>query len=131
MTTRTTAFENCLECSICLDAYEDPKTLRCSHEYCAQCLEDMMVFQRDGSVNIACPMRCTEDTDLSNKQTVVHLAMSYTIKSLLDTLKEDTTEDERDKNNNRTTNPLCCVAEGCTKYMSVYCCGTVMCERCR
>ena len=121
-------FRKLLECSICLDVYENPKTLRCSHEYCARCLEDVMVFQRDGSVKIACPMRCTEDTVLNNDQTVKHLATSYTIKSLLDTLREDT-KDDRD-NNNSTTGPLCRFAEGCTKYMSVYCCGTVMCERC-
>ena len=118
-------FRKVLECSICLDVYEEPKTLKCAHEFCQYCLEDILVFHEDGSVTITCPLRCEEKTHLNYDQTIANLGTPYTIKNMLDTLKEDTAADTKvDKH------PLCQNLGECGKYSSVYCCGTIMCRTC-
>ena len=86
-----------------------------------------MTFQRDGSVKIVCPMRCAEETRLNKEQTVGHLATPYTIKSMLDTLQEDT---EEERKTSTTTKSVCRIAESCMKDSTVFCCGVVMCGGC-
>ena len=88
-----------------------------------------MTFQRDGSVKIMCPMRCVEETVLNKDQTVGHLATSYTIKSMLDTLQEDT-KGGRENSITTAAKSGCRVTENCMQHSTVYCCGMVMCERC-
>ena len=75
-----------LECSICLDLFENPKMLSCTHEFCKRCLEDILTFKKDGSAIITCPLRCDNETILSSQQTAHDLAASYTTKNVLETL---------------------------------------------
>ena len=49
-----------LECAICLDTFEDPKMLRCQHNYCRKCLEPMVI--KDGRIQkVTCP-ECRKET---------------------------------------------------------------------
>ncbi|XP_075701366.1 uncharacterized protein LOC142665545 [Rhinoderma darwinii] len=43
-----------LSCSICLDLYTDPVTLRCGHNFCRDCIEDVLDTQ-DGAGVYTCP----------------------------------------------------------------------------
>ena len=114
-----------LECSICLELFDDPKMLRCTHEFCKRCLEDVVTFRKDGSAIITCPLRCDKGTVLNNNQTVHDLAASYTTKNMLDTVKTDDPEAE-----STSTDAICKVKKTCTKPISVFCCDKIMCKSC-
>ena len=46
-----------LECSICLETFEDPRTLPCLHSFCKNCLENFVEGKRNDELN--CPVcRC-------------------------------------------------------------------------
>ncbi|XP_072001094.1 E3 ubiquitin/ISG15 ligase TRIM25-like [Engystomops pustulosus] len=48
-----------LECSICLSLYTDPVTLRCGHNFCRVCIDQVLNTQ-DGSGGYSCP-ECREE----------------------------------------------------------------------
>ncbi|XP_077346724.1 E3 ubiquitin-protein ligase TRIM39-like [Lithobates pipiens] len=48
-----------LECSICLEIYRDPVTLKCGHNFCRDCIGHMMDTQ-EGSGGYPCP-ECREE----------------------------------------------------------------------
>ena len=118
-------FRKLLECSICLDLYEQPKSLKCGHEFCQCCLEDLLVFRENGSATITCPLRCEEQTMLKRDETINDLGTPYTVKSMLDTYKADlATSPTKD------TEPVCRQVENCSRSISVHCCGALMCTAC-
>ena len=47
-----------LKCSICLDTYNDPKTLPCTHGhvYCQKCLENLVKQDQQRNLYLTCPM---------------------------------------------------------------------------
>ena len=46
-----------LDCSICLETFDDPRTLPCLHSFCKKCLENFVDGKRDDELN--CPVcRC-------------------------------------------------------------------------
>ncbi|KAG8546813.1 hypothetical protein GDO81_029792 [Engystomops pustulosus] len=48
-----------LECSVCLSLYTDPVTLRCGHNFCRDCIDQVLTTQ-DGSRVYSCP-ECREE----------------------------------------------------------------------
>ena len=46
--------EDQLTCGICLDSYTEPKLLQCFHVFCKQCLERLVVRDRQG-LSLHCP----------------------------------------------------------------------------
>ena len=52
--------EEQLNCSICLDIYDDPKLLQCFHTYCRKCLVNL-VRDQQGDLSLTCPI-CRQDT---------------------------------------------------------------------
>ncbi|XP_073480898.1 E3 ubiquitin/ISG15 ligase TRIM25-like isoform X2 [Aquarana catesbeiana] len=48
-----------LDCSICLNIYTNPVTLRCGHSFCRECIEDVRDTQGESGVNY-CP-ECREE----------------------------------------------------------------------
>ena len=112
-----------LECSVCLEQYENPKMLKCTHEFCKECLEEILQFNADGSASITCPMRCTDKTTLNSVTTVNDLATSFIAKNILESLK---TTDA----NWKQQMPQCRFVSDCTKRISCFCCNSVMCTSC-
>ncbi|XP_018414111.1 PREDICTED: probable E3 ubiquitin-protein ligase TRIML1 [Nanorana parkeri] len=47
-----------LECSVCLDIYTDPVTLKCGHNFCRDCI-DRVLHTQEGSGGHSCP-ECRE-----------------------------------------------------------------------
>ena len=43
-----------MECSICLETFDDPRTLPCLHSFCKKCLENFVDGKRDDELN--CPV---------------------------------------------------------------------------
>ncbi|XP_068091102.1 E3 ubiquitin-protein ligase TRIM11-like [Hyperolius riggenbachi] len=48
-----------LKCSLCLDIYTDPVTLRCGHNFCRVCI-DCVLDSQEGSASYSCP-ECREE----------------------------------------------------------------------
>ena len=53
--------EEQLNCSICLDIYDDPKLLQCFHTYCRKCLVKLVVRDEQGNLFLTCPI-CRQAT---------------------------------------------------------------------
>ena len=53
--------EEQLNCSICLDIYDDPKLLQCFHTYCRKCLVKLVVRDEQGDLSLTCPI-CRQAT---------------------------------------------------------------------
>ncbi|XP_040187625.1 E3 ubiquitin-protein ligase TRIM39-like [Rana temporaria] len=77
-----------LECSVCLDFYTDPVTLRCGHNFCRDCISRVLDTQ-DRSGGYSCP-ECREQL---KKRPV--LQKNITLCKILETLQ--TTQGDRDK----------------------------------
>ena len=73
-----------LECSICLDTYNDPKTISCLHTFCCQCLEShARASHREGKFR--CP-ECQARVDLPEGNRFNSLPTSFFHNSLLSLL---------------------------------------------
>ena len=53
--------EEQLNCSICLDIYDDPKLLQCFHTNCRKCLVKLVVRDQQGDLSLTCPI-CRQTT---------------------------------------------------------------------
>ncbi|XP_063234478.1 RING finger protein nhl-1-like isoform X2 [Bacillus rossius redtenbacheri] len=48
--------EDLLKCGICLQRFSDPKMLRCQHTFCAECLQERIIFGTGrNNILLACP----------------------------------------------------------------------------
>ena len=73
-----------LECSICLDTYNEPKTISCLHTFCCQCLENhARASHRQGKFR--CP-ECQAEIDLPEGNRFDTLPTSFFHNSLLSLL---------------------------------------------
>lgn len=59
-----------LECSVCLKAFEDPRTLHCLHSFCKKCLENFVEEKREDELN--CPVCCCKFTLDKEGKTLKH-----------------------------------------------------------
>ena len=110
-----------LECSICLDTYNEPKTISCLHTFCCQCLENhARASHRQGKFR--CP-ECQAQIDLPEGNSFKRLPSSFFHNSLLSLLAARRTGDG--------SNMAC---SQCRKNNSqmYYCfdCGRFMCPDC-
>ena len=62
--------KNLLECSICLETFDDPRTLLCLHSFCKKCLENFVDGKREDELN--CPVcRCKFTLNEEGKNTTL------------------------------------------------------------
>ena len=116
--------KNLLECSVCLDRYEDPKLLSCGHHFCRKCIEDLVVVNKiDGAGHISCPLRCDAKTTITRDQTVSDLVPSYDFKNIIETLQKDSKEVQASQRR-------CQKDKECNGNVSVSCCEILMCCKC-
>ncbi|XP_073480909.1 E3 ubiquitin-protein ligase TRIM39-like [Aquarana catesbeiana] len=64
-----------LDCSICLNIYTNPVTLRCGHNFCQDCIEG--VLDRQGSCGVYCCPECREEF-----QVLPHLSRNITLRNI-------------------------------------------------
>ncbi|XP_071480928.1 uncharacterized protein [Diadema antillarum] len=105
-----------LECPICLNLFNQPKSLTCSHTFCKKCLHRISQTQSDKDT-INCPI-CRKGTPLPSGD-VDKLQTNIPLSSLVDEVK--------------TKNPTCTVCATDEKSPAVrYCqdCGKYMCKSC-
>ena len=85
--------EDQLTCAICLDAFKDPKLLQCFHIYCKDCLQRLMVQDRQGQLSLRCPT-CRQSTllppatNVSDLQPAFHIHHLFEIQDALENVKE-------------------------------------------
>ena len=105
-----------LECSICLNIFDDPKILSCSHTFCKGCLTRLLESQPNAS-ELPCPV-CREITNVPSGNTT-HLQSNIALRSLID--------------NVRSQHQLCtnCNLQGANEAI-FYCqeCGKYLCVPC-
>ncbi|XP_078346271.1 E3 ubiquitin-protein ligase TRIM45-like [Oculina patagonica] len=109
-------------CSICLDTYNDPKTISCLHTFCFECLKKhALVSQRQGKFR--CP-ECQARINLPEGNRIESLPSSFFHKSLLSLIAVRETGGEK-------SNITCA---NCQKTSSQihYCfdCGRFLCSNC-
>ena len=112
--------EDQLACGICLDSYTEPKLLQCFHVFCKQCLERLVVRDRQG-LSLHCPScrRSTllPPTSVSGLQTAFYLNHLFEVRDALEKVKE----------------PQKTQCEKCKKGVATsFCrnCGQFICIRC-
>ena len=85
--------EDQLTCAICLDAFKDPKLLQCFHIYCKDCLQRLVVTDRQGKLSLCCPT-CRQFTVLpdatgvSGLQPALHIHHLFEIRNVLKKVKD-------------------------------------------
>ena len=116
--------EDQLTCAICLDAFKDPKLLQCFHVYCKDCLQRLVVQDRQGQLSLSCPT-CRQSTLLSPATGVSGLQAAFHIHHLFEI--QDALKKVKD--------PQKVQCEKCTKSTrpaTDFCrdCGEFICEKC-
>ena len=82
-----------LTCAICLDAFKDPKLLQCFHVYCKDCLQRLVVQDRQGQLSLRCPT-CRQSTllppatSVSGLQPAFHIRHLFEIQEALEMMKQ-------------------------------------------
>ena len=83
--------EDQLTCAICLDAFKDPKLLQCFHVYCKDCLQRLVVQDRQGQLSLRCPIcrQCTllPPANESGLQPAFHIHHLFEIQDALEKLE--------------------------------------------
>ena len=116
--------EDQLTCAICLDAFRDPKLLQCFHVYCKDCLQQLVVTDREGQLSLRCPT-CRQSTLLPQASSVSGLQSAFLIHHLFEI--QDTLKKVKD--------PQKVQCEKCTvttRTATNFCrdCGEFICEKC-
>ena len=113
--------EDQLTCGICLDSYTDSKLLQCFHVFCKQCLERLVVHDRQG-LSLLCPT-CRRSTllppatSVSGLQTAFYLNHLFEVRDALEKVKEpQKTQCEKCKNGVATS-----FCRTCGQFICVTC----------
>ena len=116
--------EDQLTCAICLGAFKDPKLLQCFHVYCKDCLQQLVVIDRQGQLSLRCPT-CRQSTLLPQASGVSGLQSAFLIHHLFEV--QDALKKVKD--------PQMVHCEKCTvttRTATNFCrdCGEFICEKC-
>ena len=115
--------EDQLTCAICLDAFKDPKLLQCFHVYCKDCLQRLVVTDRQGQLSLRCPT-CRQSTllppatSVSDLQPAFHIHHLFEIQDALEKVKEPQKVLCTKCNKNRSATSYC---RDCGKYICSLC----------
>ncbi|XP_028810360.1 zinc-binding protein A33 [Denticeps clupeoides] len=85
MAARISLVEEDLSCSICCSIFKDPVVLKCSHSFCAACLQQY--WEKKGPAARDCPLCRRESAD--------EPVVSLTLKNLCDSWVQEEDEDEQ------------------------------------
>lgn len=120
--------ESLLTCSICLETFNDPRTLPCFHSFCRHCLERFVKIQRDNALvnddieEFNCPT-CRSRFSLKSNENVESMGFSHFIRNMLDVVSV-----QREAKNKSAI----CSKIQCGKPAIAYCtkCELFKCEEC-
>ena len=115
--------EDQLTCAICLDVFKDPKLLQCFHVYCKDCLQQLVVTDRQGQLSLRCPT-CRQSTllppatNVSDLQPAFHIHHLFEIQDALEKVKVPKKVLCTKCNKNRPATSYC---RDCGKYTCATC----------
>ena len=115
--------EDQLTCAICLDAFKDPKLLQCFHVYCKDCLQQLVVTDKQGQLSLRCPT-CRQSTllppatNVSDLQPAFHIHHLFEIQDALEKVKAQKKVLCTKCNKNRSATSYC---RDCGKYTCATC----------
>ena len=115
--------EDQLTCAICLDVFKDPKLLQCFHVYCKDCLQRLVVTDRQGQLSLRCPT-CRQSTllppatNVSDLQPAFHIHHLFEIQDALEKVKAPKKVLCTKCNKNRPATSYC---RDCGKYTCATC----------
>ena len=77
----STAIESLLECSVCFEVFQDPRSLPCGHVFCLACIQSL-VDRDKSSTDLLCPLcnnvwNASSDTDSLPKNFVINYIIGY------------------------------------------------------
>ena len=118
--------EDQLTCAICLDAFKDPKMLNCFHVFCKDCLQRLVVTDRQGQLSLRCPTACRRSTllppatSVSGLQSAFHVHHLFEIQDALEKMKESQkVQCEKCKKVSRPATSFC---HDCGQFICARCC---------
>lgn len=123
----TTRIGNLLTCSICLEMFNDPRTLPCFHTFCRTCLEKFVKSQRDKAVSkdteeFNCPT-CRSVFSLKSNEDVGEMNSSHFIRNMLDVVSVERRA-KIAKCTSFDTEEATCRCVTCELFMCQKCLGT-------
>ena len=119
----TEKLEDQLTCAICLDTFKDPKLLQCFHVYCKDCLQRLVITDRQGQLSLRCPT-CRQSTLLppatgvSDLQPAFYIHHLFEIQDALEKVKAPQKVLCTKCNKNRPATSYC---RDCGKYTCATC----------
>ena len=118
--------EDQLTCAICLEAFKDPKLLQSFHVYCMECLQRLVVQDKQGQLSLRCPT-CRQSTllpptatDVSVLQSAFHIHHLLEIQDALEKVKEPKKVKCEKCNKDRPAISYC---RDCGKFICATCAG--------
>ena len=95
---KVTLPEDLINCSLCLDVFDQPKSLPCLHNFCLKCLQKY-IEARELRDEFPCPL-CSAVTQIPSND-LANFKDNFIIKSLIDEmLSEDKKNEEKEKKEN-------------------------------
>ncbi|CAF1000636.1 unnamed protein product [Rotaria sordida] len=110
-TVNSATLENLVKCAVCLDYYNDPRCLPCSHTFCYQCIEKLC---EDGMGQ--CPMR---DNSIIFRHTIDQLPVNRIAKDLVECIKKSSLSGRKCDHCKQILSEFIC--ETCSKHYCTIC----------
>lgn len=108
--------QDLVTCATCLDHYQDPRLLPCSHTYCLQCIEKAV---KNGSFN--CPL---QDNMKIDQKDIAQLPINRTAKDMVEFILNINLSPDKKPNHQ---------CDNCTENQAInwcYSCNAHYCESC-
>ena len=76
----STDYDDLLECAVCNEILHNPRTLKCEHSFCKECVDNMTLF-KENQITLTCPL-CEEEQFIESG--LCNMKPSLLLKQMLD-----------------------------------------------